>query len=166
MIIPVRLFPVDKRSKDGSLITTKAVEDYIMSDSYKKMLDKKVSFSCITHVFRNKKDFAKMNGVGPNDQILLNKTNVGFIIKVYIKSDGWAYADIETFDPNLFEGDMRENILYITGMIKSGCVLPGSVAIDAMWTSSEEARIINEIKGYDWTLDPSFKDSEVVKSAA
>lgn len=160
MNILVTLFPLDTSASDGSVIPLSSISEYLLSDSYKENVVKKhLSVLGITH-----KDRKKNNSdlrIGEDDTILMNKNNVGYISRIYTQNDGFAWAEVTILDANLFEGSMREDILYVTGLISSGMRPPISAVIDAFWDGNEVAQKINSIDGLDITLNPGFVGAEI-----
>jgi len=161
MKILVKLFPYDSKASDGSLIPRSSIQEYLGSSEYKeRVVTKKLSFLGVTHKDRQKS--SDFSSIGPDDQVLINKNNVGFIYDIYLKDDGFAYAKVELFDPSNFSGTHKQDIDYVCGMIKSGVRPPVSAVVDAMWDANEVARKINGINGLDITMNPAFKGSEIV----
>lgn len=160
MNILVTLFPVDKSASDGSVIPTQSVVDYLNSDDYKENLVKrKLAVLGITHKDR-KRNNSELR-VGQDDTILINKNSIGCITRMFVPGDGYCWAEIEVFNPDFFEGQIREDIMYFTGLLKSGVRPPISAVVDAFWDGNEVAKRINSIDGLDMTLNPGFEGAEV-----
>ena len=54
-------------------------------------------------------------------------------------------------------GERKDKIVNEIGMLSSGVKLPVSVVIQALWSKRNVAEKIVRIKGFDFTLNPSFK---------
>jgi hypothetical protein len=154
---------MENAAADGSRIPRSSVEAYLVSEDYQKVINERTSFCGVTHKDRTVKG-ENQDLIGPNDAVLVNKNYIGYISKIFTKpQDGFCYAFVELFDETLFSGEVRENITNLKGLIASKVVLPVSVVIQAMWSTSNVAESIIRIRGVDFTLDPSFEGSTFLK---
>lgn len=157
----IKLIPLDVSSKDKSVITSDAIREYLSSDAYTARYERsKLAFLGITHKDR-KKTNPDYKNIGADDQVLVNKNTVGRINSLYINSkDNYLWGDGEMFDPADFSGQVKEDIQYITGLMKSGSILPASAVVDALWNSKMIAKKVLSIDGADITFNPSFVHAE------
>lgn len=157
----IKLVPLDVMSKDKSMIPRSSAEEYLASESYDTRYNKaKLAFVGITHKDRKKTD-SDLKNVGADDQVLANKNTVGRIDSLYIADDNYIWGKGFIFDPEDFSGQVREDIMYVQGLMKQGSILPASAVIDALWDNKMVARRILSIDGADITLNPAFTKAEI-----
>jgi len=154
------LIELDKKASDGSVVPTSVATAFLNSPEYRNMIDNKRSFICITHINR-KQSSNSSKRIGVDDNILLNKANIGFISKCFIDR-GHICATAEFFNEEDFPNDVANNIKYITGMLKAGSKLGVSVVLDAQWNAQEIAKKINTLEGMDFTQNPSYKAAKAI----
>jgi hypothetical protein len=163
MKILLRLFNTEGNATDGSRIPRSSCEEYLRSDDYQTIIANKLSLGGVTHKDRVLEEHYK-GVIGMDDQIFVNDNVTHYITKLFFNgNDPFLYGEIELFDPRLFDGKRRDNILNLIGMLRSGVMLPVSVVIQAMWDTSNVARKIIRIKGVDFTNNPAFKGAGIVK---
>lgn len=154
------IIPLEVKSKRGELVRTPVVEDYLKSEHYlEKLVNKKLSFLGITHKDRKLSD-PTLKGIGADDQVLVNRNTIGVITRAYIEGD-WVLCDVDIFDENNFEGSVREDILYLKGLLKGGSRPSVSAILDAYWTGKFECKQLLDIDGLDITLNPAFVGAEI-----
>lgn len=157
MIKTITVFKLDKKSHRGFWFTRKALEDYLKSENCKKRIENRTALGTVTHKLRKVDD----NGVPAVDNLLLEKMATHTILKYFIE-DGYLKADILIFDPDLFEGEMRETLLFLQGLIKSGVNITVSAGVVADYDSfTKEGKIIYDIVGVDFTLSPDFEEAGI-----
>lgn len=153
----VKLFDTTSFAADGSNIPRRSCEEYLKSDDYRNVIENKLGIGGESHKDRRLKPELK-GLVGMDDQVLIHDNALHYYTKLYFKPfDDFLYADAITFDPDLFAGNRRDNIINEIGILSSGVRLPVSVVIQAMWSKRGTAERIVRIKGFDFTLNPSFK---------
>lgn len=159
----VKLFDTTQEAADESLIPREQVEEYLMSEDYKNIITKRLSVGGVTHKDRRlDPEYGEL--IGPDDLTFVNDNITHYITKIFLKdNDNFVYAIAETFDPELFSGLRRDNIINVIGMLKSGVLPPISIVIQALWDTREVCRKIIRIKGFDITWSPSFKGAGVEK---
>jgi hypothetical protein len=163
MKILLRLFNTEGNATDGSRIPRSSCEEYLRSEDYQTIIANKLSLGGVTHKDRVLEEHYK-GVIGMDDQIFVNDNVTHYITKLFFSgNDPFLYGEIELFDPRLFDGKRRDNILNLIGMLRSGVMLPVSVVIQAMWDTSNVARKIIRIKGVDFTNNPAFKGAGIVK---
>lgn len=164
MKVLLKLFSTEEQASDGSRIPRYSCEEYLLSEDYKLIIQDKLSLGGITH--KDRKLDSQYDGViGMDDQILVNDNVTHWISKMFFKEgDPFLYAFIEIFDPELFTGKRRENIVNLLGMLKTGVKLPVSVVIQALWSTMNVAEKIIRIKGVDFTNNPAFAGAGTVKT--
>jgi hypothetical protein len=151
------LFDTTSLAADGSNIPRRSCEEYLQSAKYKEMMRNKTAIGGLTH--KDRKLRPELKGiVGMDDQQIINENALFYITRLYFKEgSNFLYADCETFDPDLFAGKRRENILNLQGQLLSGVRMAVSVVIQALWSKRGVAEKIIAIKGADFTQNPSFK---------
>lgn len=163
MKVLLRVLNTESQAADGSRVPRNVIEEYLASDDYKLIIQDKLSLGGITHKDR-KVDPKYGNLIGPDDQLLISDNITHYITKLFFKdNDNFLYAIIEVFNPELFEGERRRNIINLIGDLKSGVKLPVSIVIHAYWDAREVAQSIIRIKGVDFTINPSFEGASTVK---
>lgn len=152
----VRLFDTTSLAADGSNIPRRSCEEYLQSPNYAESVRNKTAIGGLTH--KDRKLRPEYKGViGMDDLVLVNDNALLYITRLYFKDDNFLYADAETFDPDLFAGKRKENIINLQGMLLSGVRMPISVVIQALWSKRGVAEKIIKIKGFDFTQNNSFK---------
>lgn len=163
MEFEVRLFDTTSLAADGSNIPRRSCEEYLTSADYEVIIRDKVAVGGLSHKDRRLRPELK-GIVGMDDQVFINENALFYITKLYFKEgSNFLYARAKTFDPNLFAGARRDNILNLIGMLKSGVRMPVSVVIQALWSKRGVAEKIIRIKGFDFTQNPSFKGAGDIK---
>jgi hypothetical protein len=155
----VRVFKCGDTAADGSTISEEVVKVFISSPEHRFNEGNKLIMGGLTHKDRN---FSKeYEAIGEDDTSLINYNTLFWLDRFYVSSDGWLMATLNLFNPEKFEGKMRENLMYLNGLIEEGVNLSGSVVIDATWRNDNACEKIISIKGYDITLNPSFYRSGI-----
>lgn len=157
MEVEVKLFDVTSLAADGSNIPRRSCEAYLQSQDYQIIIRDKIAIGGLTH--KDRKLAPEYKGVvGMDDQVLINDNATHYITGLYFKpGDNFLYARSKTFDPDLFAGKKKENIQNLIGFLQSGVRMPISVVIQALWSKRGTAEKIIRIKGFDYTMNPSFK---------
>lgn len=164
MKVLVKLYNMEEPASDGSRIPRRQTEEYIASDDYKIIIDERTSLGGFTHKDRQV-DPKYRELIGPNDQVLVSNNYTHVITRIFVKpGEPYCYAIAEIFDEDKFSGEVRDNIINLKGLIRSGVKLPVSVVIQAMWNTSGMAEKIIRIRGFDFTQDPSFAGSGFLKT--
>lgn len=174
----VKLFSTSSQilASDGSHIPAQVLQDYLNSDSYKNSIESKSMLGGLTHRARNLAN-AKNSGaalsksIGKNDMMLLcteAAAPVFYVTKLELMPDSWCYADIELFDEALADDEAAQNIKRLKYLLKAG-VRPGvSAVVIGYWDSStsgcDTLRKLVSISGLDITLNPSWKQAQVVQT--
>ena len=164
-------------ASDGSIIPRRVIEEYLASDAYKKSVEEKSMISSLTHrcrnlssVFPDKPNLQKT--VGKDDSLLIVGSDAPapthVVTKLYIDDrDNWLYGEMEIFSPEGADQYMRDSILRLTHLLRSGVKIHTSCVVVAYWNQqkngTDEAKKIVAIKGVDITLGSSWKDSHIVK---
>jgi len=157
----VKLFDTTQKASDDSLIPREQVEEYLQSEDYKNIIANRLSVGGVTHKDR-RMDPTYGELIGPDDLTLVNDNITHYITKIFLKdNDNFAYAIAETFDPDLFSGARRDNIINVIGLLKSGVRPPISIVIQALWDTREVCKKIIRIKGFDITWSPAFEGAGV-----
>jgi len=160
MEFSLTLFPYNTPAKsDGSVIPLDVVEKYLSSSAYADRIAKRLAFIGITHKDR-KKNNSHLD-ISSDDLVLVHKNTVGFIKRMYIQNDGFVWADAQLFDPSKFSGLVKDDIMYLEGMLGEGVLPPVSAVIDAYWNASEIAKELISVDGADVTLGPAFEGAEI-----
>lgn len=157
----VVVFKINKKSRRGFYFKEEVVDRFLNSKKCRDRLDSKSSLGISTHFERLPDD--KLKGKIPTeDRVLYDRSFTHFISRFY-KKDGYFMAEITFLDPELFEGETRERIKFITGLLKSGVRLSTSAGIEAYYNPlTKEGEEIYDIIGVDFTMAPDFEDSKVI----
>ena len=161
-------------ASDGSIIPRDVLEAYLSSEEYRNAIESRKMLGSLTHRARNlanaPADFgAALNKtVGKDDMLLLVGVSAPthYIERLYIENDGWCYANIKILEEDGLDDAAIQNIRRLKGLLNQG-IHPGvSAVIVAYWDStgmgSDVARKIQSIKSLDITLNPSWKDAQIV----
>lgn len=164
-------------ASDGSIIPRDVVEAYLNSEEYKNAINSRKMLGTLTHRARNLANAPANSGaalsktIGKDDMLLM--INVAspthYVERLYIENDGWCYADIKILDENGLDDDAIQNIRRLKGLLKQG-IMPGcSAVVLSYWQSApggknDVARKIQSIKSLDITLNPSWKDAQIVST--
>jgi hypothetical protein len=159
----VRLFNTDSKASDGSIIPRRVVDEYLGGEDYQLIKSAKLSVGGMTH--QSRKLPPNFEGlIGKDDLLYVNDNCTHYISEIYFMDDDpFAHAILKIFDPDKFEGRRRENIVNLRGMLQSGCKLPVSVVIHALWSPSNLCEKIIRIKGCDFTANPAFAGAGTIK---
>lgn len=166
-------------ASDGSIVPRDVMQQYIDSAECKKDLEDHVMLSSLTHACRAVQSIYPDNPglskvISKDDSLLLigdNKINVTpthYVDKLYIENDGWLYAEIQFLKEDGLDDASIQNIRRITGLLKNGVMCHTSAVILGFWKSSPGTKtdVLSKcvkIKGVDFTLGSSWKDSQVVE---
>lgn len=162
MHIKVKLFPLDRKASDGSMITRQVFEEYLRSEDYQMRERNKLFLGGVTHIDRNKPDRA--TGLGEFDRMLTEGNYTHYTDKLFIGPDNWVYARAKVMDDlNDYAGRSLELIKTLTRLLKQGIKLPVSIVVKAYWDKNDVARKIVLISGFDVTLSPGYKGAEITE---
>ena len=166
-------------ASDGSIVPRDVMQQYIDSAECKKDLEDHVMLSSLTHACRAVQSIYPDNPglskvIAKDDSLLLtgdNKINVTpthYVDKLYIENDGWLYAEVQFLKEDGLDDASIQNIRRITGLLKNGVMCHSSAVIVGYWKSSPGTKtdILSKcvkIKGVDFTLGSSWKDSQIVE---
>lgn len=174
----VKLFSTSSQilASDGSHIPAQVLQDYLNSDSYKNSIESKSMLGGLTHRARNlantkNSGAALSKTVGKDDMMLLcteAAAPVFYVTKLELMPDSWCYADIELFDEALADDEAAQNIKRLKYLLKAGVKPGASAVVLGYWDSStsgcDTLRKLVSIKGLDITLNPSWKQAQVVQT--
>jgi len=178
MKVRVKLFSTDPNilAADGSYIPRDVVEQWLASDDYKKMIDNRSMLCGLTHRRRNiaatTNNAALSKVIGRDDLALLTdmpgNAPVAYVTKLeLLPNDSWLYANATLFDEKLADSDAAESIKRLKYLFSSGVRVATSAVIIGYWSSEsgrgDVLKKIQAIKGFDWTVNPSWKDSQTVE---
>jgi hypothetical protein len=177
MQIKVKLFSVGGvAASDGSIIPRHVVEEYLASDKYKSDIACKKMLGSLSHrcrAWNTQKTFdpSIAKTAGKDDQLITigaaAPTHV--VEKVWIdNTDGWVYVLATILDENGMDDEAIQNIRRLKGMLSQG-IMPGSSAVilgywDSGNSGTDTLKKLVSLKGFDITLNPSWKDSTVVET--
>lgn len=173
MKITVKLFSVGGiPASDGSIIPRRVIEEYLASDKYKDDIEGRKLLGSLTHRVRNwatQSTYAPAiaSTAGKDDQLLCVDVSAPthYITKIYINdSDQWVYADANILEEDGMDDTAIQNIRRIKGMLKQGIKCGVSAVILGYWNntnSHDELKKIVALKGFDFTLNPSWKEAGV-----
>ena len=166
-------------ASDGSIVPRDVMQQYIDSAECKKDLEDHVMLSSLTHACRAVQSIYPDNPglskvIAKDDSLLLtgdskiNVTPTHYVDKLYIENDGWLYAEVQFLKEDGLDDASMQNIRRITGLLKNGVMCHSSAVIVGYWKSSPGTKtdILSKcvkIKGVDFTLGSSWKDSQIVE---
>lgn len=162
---------------DGSHIPPEVFTAYVESEAYRKAMENRTCVGGLTHRSRNLSN-ANSSGnpstlsksIGKSDMQLLvgeKAAPIFYITKLELMPDEWVYADIQLFDEAMADDEAAQCIKRLKYLLLSG-VKPGVSAVvlgywDSSTTGGDILRKLVSINGLDITLNPSWKDAQVVK---
>lgn len=163
MKIDVKLFPLDVTSTSGTHVPKEIFEEYLNSDRCKDALERRIATGGLTHITRSMPDYAT-GKVGLDDIQLLDGNSTHYIEKYWIGSDNYVYCTAVTFDPELFDYESAKFIKRLEGYLKSKVHLGTSVVVDSI-NNKMTGKSMNllSIIGFDFTYNPAFTDTKIVK---
>ena len=170
----VRLLKFGSTASDGSQIPESVVREYIESPEAQEDLKNHRMIGSLTHRVRN---IAAENyttevanslkkTVGRDDGLLLLDSNCApthYIEKLWIENGG-LYAQAHIFDESGFDDNTIQAIRRLKSLLK--CSNIGiSMVVVGLWSGMKNgvdilSRMV-KLKGFDWTLSPSFPGSYV-----
>jgi hypothetical protein len=163
MNIDVKLFPWGVRSASGTDIPEEVLDEYLDSDRCKDALDRHILVGGLSHIARSISDDLASK-IGQDDVQLLDGTATHYITKYWKGPDGYVYCNAQIFDPHDFDVDQAKQINRLIGYLKSGVRLGVSVVVDAITDKfTGKASKLLAIIGFDFTFNPAFNDTKIVK---
>lgn len=168
MRIVVRLFPLDSRASDGSIVPKTSFLEYQNTPRYKDRKKNKNFYGGSTHLNRNDARKESSGGVVGESDELLYSGNITHIIEDYFvrmdpdekKEYVYAVAEVMT-NPDEYEGKGKELIKTLARLLNRGVQLPVSVVISAVWKNDVAVKI-KDILGFDFTLSPGYNAARVI----
>jgi len=163
MKVLLKLYNVNDKAADSSQIPSGPTKEYLSSDDYKTVIKDKLGIGGYSH--KDRKLSAEYRGtIGADDQVIINDNALFYFTRIWMDdASGDVFGEIEFFDPKLFSGKRKDNIINLEGTLKSGVNLPCSIVIHALWNTMEVAEKIIRIKGVDFTQNNSFPNAGVLK---
>lgn len=163
MKIDVKLFPWGIRSVSGTDIPEEILDQYLESDRCKDALSRKIMMGGLTHITRDiPNDFD--GKIGIDDVQLLDGNATHYIEKFWKGKDGYLYCTAVILDPDLFDDKQASQIKRLIGYLKSGVQLGVSVVVDSVTDNmTSKSKELLAIIGFDFTYNPAFKDTKIVK---
>lgn len=179
MDVKVRCCPLDPNhpAADGSIILRSAVEDWLRSEDYERLIDGKLGLGSLTHRIRSIETASDSIGnvgmlkktIGKDDLGLIVSPEAptfthyvsSFFIEDY-KGIPWLCANLHIFSPDDgFDHIATENIKRLRALINNHIRLTVSLVVVAFWSSEpgskcDIAKKIKTIKSCDFTVNPSF----------
>lgn len=123
-------------ASDGSRIPRRVCEEYLNSDSYKTAIEKGTAIGTLTHrdrVLKATEGGERLTGVvGKDDAILLSKTAVSVLERVYLPddpADEWVYGVMRILDEDVMDEKSAEVIKQVKGLLRNGIKLTTSSVI-------------------------------------
>ena len=170
----VRLLKFGSTASDGSQISEPVVREYIESPEAQEDLENHRMIGSLTHRVRNisaenyTQEVANSlkKTVGRDDGLLLMDSNCApthYIERLWI-SDGCLFAEAKVFDEEGFDDNTVQAIRRLKSLLK--CSNIGiSMVVVGLWSGMKNGvdsleRLV-KLKGFDWTLSPSFPGSYV-----
>ena len=170
----VRLLKFGSTASDGSQIPESVVREYIESPEAQEDLKNHRMIGSLTHRVRNitaenyttEVANSLKKTVGRDDGLLLLDSNCApthYIEKLWIENGG-LYAQAHIFDESGFDDNTIQAIRRLKSLLK--CSNIGiSMVVVGLWSGMKNgvdvlSRMV-KLKGFDWTLSPSFPGSYV-----
>lgn len=175
MDVKVRCCPLDPNhpAADGSIILRSAVEDWLRSEDYERLIDGKLGLGSLTHRIRSIETASDSIGnvgmlkktIGKDDLGLIVSPEAptfthyvsSFFIEDY-KGIPWLCANLHIFSPDDgFDHIATENIKRLRALINNHIRLTVSLVVVAFWSSEpgskcDVAKKIKTIKSCDFTV--------------
>ena len=162
MKLQLKLFQVDTKASDNSVIPSSVVMEYLSSKDYKNRIKNNLFLGGLTHVNRN--DPEVETSLGEFDQMLITGNITHYITNLSISSDNWVYAEAVVMDDEKFyTGESKGNILILKRLLHYGVMPPISVVVKAYWDAEDRATKIVMIGGMDFTLSPGYGGAGVTE---
>lgn len=175
MKIKVKLFSVGGiPASDGSIIPRRVIEEYLAGEKYRSDIEGHTMLGSLTHRVRNwatqnKYTPAISKTAGKDDQLLCvdMAAPTHYISKIWIDdTDQWVYAEAKILDEDGMDDLAIQNIRRIKGLLKQNVMGGVSAVILGYWNnvnSHDELKKMVALKGFDFTLNPSWKDASVTE---
>lgn len=153
----VNICKLGVKSSRGYYFEEPAVREFIESDTWARRKADRTALGTITHMSRRKpNDPNNLKAVGPRDYMLVDKSVVSTVTDMWIE-DGYWRCRILIFDPDDFEGSAKEDISFVTGLVKAGVKLYISAGIEAYYNPvTKQGEKIYDVVGVDFTQSPDF----------
>lgn len=177
MQFKVKLLSFNEPASDSSMIPRDVVEQWMASDAYKNAIASHSLLGTMSHYPRNASSGVKnlssaiTKTIGKDDLMIIvgESAPTHYITKLECGNDGWLYATAQLLDEKDFDSQAAENIKRLKGLLKSGCMIGCSAVILGYWDSagkgiggSEMLKKLVALKGFDLTLNPSWKKAQIV----
>lgn len=183
MQFKVKLLSFNEPASDSSMIPRDVVEQWMASDVYKNAIASHSLLGTMSHYPRNASSGVKnlssaiTKTIGKDDLMIIvgESAPTHYITKLECGNDGWLYATAQLLDEKDFDSQAAENIKRLKGLLKSGCMIGCSAVILGYWDSAggktgiggnnfsgDVLRKLLTIKGFDLTLNPSWKKAQIV----
>ena len=175
MKVKVKLFSVGGiPASDGSIIPRHVIEEYLASDKYRADIAGKKMLGSLTHRVRNWSTQSKYTPAiaktaGKDDQLLTVgvASPTHYIDRMWIEdSDQWVYVEATLLDEAGMDDEAIQNIKRLKGMLNQGIKPGASAVILGYWDNSnghDQLKRLVSLKGFDITLNPSWKDAGVTE---
>lgn len=176
MQFKVKLLSFNEPASDSSRVSREIVEQFMATETYKNAIASHSMLGTMSHYPRNAGTGTKnlnpaiSKTVGKDDLMIIvgEAAPTHYITGLECGSDGWLYAYAKLLDEKNFDTQAAENIKRLKGLLSSGCLIGCSAVILGYWDSTTNGDILKKmvnLKGFDLTLNPSWKKAQVVSVA-
>lgn len=173
MQFKVKLLSFNEPASDSSRVSREIVEQFMATETYKNAIASHSMLGTMSHYPRNVGTGTKnlnpavSKTVGKDDLMIIvgEAAPTHYITGLECGSDGWLYAYAKTLDEKNFDTQAAENIKRLKGLLSSGCLIGCSAVILGYWDTTTNGDILKKmvnLKGFDLTLNPSWKKAQVV----
>lgn len=173
MQFKVKLLSFNEPASDSSRVSREIVEQFMATETYKNAIASHSMLGTMSHYPRNAGTGTKnlnpaiSKTVGKDDLMIIvgEAAPTHYITGLECGSDGWLYAYAKLLDEKNFDTQAAENIKRLKGLLSSGCLIGCSAVILGYWDSTTNGDILKKmvnLKGFDLTLNPSWKKAQVV----
>lgn len=169
----VKLLSFNEPASDGSRVSRDVVESFIASEEYRNAIASRKMLGTLSHYPRNVQTGVKnlnsaiSKSIGKDDLLILvgEAAPTHYITKLECGNDGWLYADAEVLKTDGMDDHAVQNIKRLRGLLEQKILMGVSAVILGYWDSSNSGdylRKLVNLKGFDITLNPSWKSASVV----
>ncbi len=175
MQIKVKLLSFNEPASDSSRVSRDVVEDYMRTEEYKTAIASKKMLGTLSHYARNVATGVRnlnpsiSKSAGKDDLLIIpgEAAPTHYITGLECGNDGWLYAYAEILNEKGMDDQAIQNIRRLRGMLEQGIMVGVSAVILGFWDGTKAGDVLKKLvnlKGFDITLNPSWKRAQVVQT--
>ena len=170
----VKLLSFNEPASDGSRVSREVVESYMATEDFRNAIASKKLLGTLTHYPRSSANTKNLpptisKTVGKDDLMLMvgEASPTHYITGLECGKDGWLYAEAEVLNTEGLDDCAIQNIKRLRGLLGQGIMIGVSAVILGYWDNSNYGgdflKKLVCLKGFDLTLNPSWKKGQVVE---